>query len=291
MPDARGSAADEQERYKGFWADVGVNFPDLGRARSTVQYRNDEIELFRTYMPRPWAGQRVFKTDLWDEAKNTRILTWAGGREARTFGVDISPAIVADARRNFDELGLVLHGVQGDVRTLPFRDGAFDFVYSMGTVEHFDDTEGALREICRVLRPGGLGVIGVPNRRDPFLRPLLVALMYRLGLYGYGFEKSYSRPVFRRMLQRAGFTVIDETGILFIPGWLRMLDLACHTSRARLLRWCSRLTGALCAPFDHASRRWPYLRRHGYLLATVVMRRDPARMPPGSAAGPVVPEG
>ena len=33
-----------------------------------------------------------------------------------------------------------------------------------------------------------------------------------------------------------------------------------------------RLTGALCAPFDRASRRWPWLRRHGYLLATVADR-------------------
>ena len=53
----------------------------------------------------------------------------------------------------------------------------------MGTVEHFDDTDGALREIFRVTRPGGVAVIGVPNRRDPFLRPLLVALLYRIGLY------------------------------------------------------------------------------------------------------------
>ena len=262
-------ADDAEQRYRGFWAEVGATFPDLDGARSTTQYREDERWLLRSALP-DLAGCRILKTDLWDEAKNTRILRWAAGEGARAFGVDISPAIVADAGRGFTAAGLRLHGVRGDVRALPFRTGSFDAVYSMGTVEHFDDTEGALREIFRVLRPGGRAIVGVPNRRDPFLRPLLVAALHRLGLYGYGFEKSYSRPVFRRMLERAGFRVTTETGILFIPGWLRMLDLACHT----WLRPLARVTGALCAPFDGACRRWPRLRRHGYLLATVAVRPD-----------------
>ena len=73
------------------------------------------------------------------------------------------------------------------------------------------------------------------------------------------------------MLQRAGFTVVAETAILFIPGWLRMLDLACHS-------WCRPLaavTGALVRPFVFLDRHVPAVRRHGYLLATVVMK--PAR--------------
>ena len=280
--------ADSEARYRGFWTEVGTNFPDLGGARSTAQYRADEEWLLRTYLP-DLAGCRVLKTDLWDEARNTRILRWAAGRGAHAFGVDISGAIVADARAGFAAAGLVLGGVRGDVRTLPFRSGSFDAIYSMGTVEHFDDTDGALREIFRVLRPGGRAVIGVPNRRDPFLRPALVAALYHLGLYDYGFEKSYARPVFRRMLERAGFTVTAETGILFIPGWLRMLDLACHS----WLRPLARLTGALCAPFDRASRRWPWLRRHGYLLATVAVRpATPAEEPAGAlAAEPPAGEG
>ena len=261
--------AGERKRYLDFWARVGASFPDLGGARSTVQYREDERWLLDTHVPR-FAGCRILKTDLWDEVKNTRILRWAAARGAKTFGVDIAPTTVVNAQRSFVAAGLRLQGVRGDVRTLPFRTGAFDVVYSMGTVEHFDDTDGAIREIFRVLRPGGQAIIGVPNRRDPFLRPLLVVLLDAVGLYGYGFEKSYARPVFRQMLERAGFRVTAETGILFIPGWLRMLDLACHT----WLRPLSPVTGALCAPFDWASRRWPGLRRHGYLLATVAVRPE-----------------
>jgi len=254
-----------RSKYKSFWDEVGEEFPDLGTARSTADYRLDEERLLRDYLA-PLAGISIFKTDLWDEVKNTRILRWAADQGADCYGIDISLPIVRQAHAGFDRRAL--HAPLSDVRHLPFRDGCFDAIYSMGTVEHFDETELALAEIFRVLRPGGRAVIGVPNRWDPFLRPLMVAVMYRLGLYGYGFEKSYTRKEFRQMLETAGFEVVAEDGILFIPGWLRILDLACNTWWPPL----SRVTGALAAFFGRLARRFPRLHRHGYLLATVGVR-------------------
>jgi SAM-dependent methyltransferase len=252
-------------RYKNFWDGVGDNFPDLGQARSTADYRLDEQRLFRDHLA-PLEGSRIFKTDLWDEVKNTRILRWAADQDACCYGVDISLPIVRQAHEGFGTRRL--RAPVSDVRHLPFREGSFDAIYSMGTVEHFDETDAALSEIFRVLRPGGRAVIGVPNRWDPFLRPLMVAILYRLGLYGYGFEKSYSRKGLRRMMARAGFEVVAEDGILFIPGWLRILDLACHT----WFRPASRITGALSAFFGRLARRYPWLHRHGYLIAAVGRR-------------------
>ena len=274
-PERPPAAPDEAQAYRAFWADVGATFPDLHGARSTTQYREDEEALLRAHLA-PLAGLRLLKTDLWDEARNTRILRWAAEAGSHAFGVDLSPGIAWGARQAFERRGLILRGVLSDVRALPFQSESFDAIYSMGTVEHFADTEGAIRECFRVLRPGGRAIIGVPNRWDPFLRPLLVVLLYRLGLYGYGYEKSYSRRTFRRILTRAGFQVTAETGILFLPGWLRMLDLACHTWARPL----SRLTGLAVAPFQHLSQRVPWLRRHGYLLATVVVRPEAAAASP-----------
>ena len=194
------------DRYRDFWTDVGAHFPDLGGARSTAQYLEDEQWLFRRYLS-PLNGRRILKTDLWDEAKNTRILCWAAEAGAKTFGVDISPPTVARARRHFGDRNLSLNGLVSDVRSLPFPAASFDAVYSMGTIEHFAESETALQEIFRVLRPGGLAIIGVPNRWDPFLRPLLVTLLYRVGLYGYGYEKSYSRRALRNMVERTGLGV------------------------------------------------------------------------------------
>lgn len=254
--------------YKTFWADVGDNFPDLGPARSTEFYRRDEQRLFLDYLP-DMTGLRVMKTDLWDEAKNTRILRWAAKQGVEAYGVDISPPIVADARRNFGDLKL--RAPVSDCRWLPFREGSFDAIYSMGTIEHFLESEEAVREMFRVLRPGGRVILGVPNRWDPFLRPLMVAVMYRLGLYDYGYEKSFSKKALRRMMEAEGFFVTDESGILFIPGWLRILDLVCNTW-ARPLRG---LTGSASAFFAWLARKFPVLHRHGYLIASVGVKPEP----------------
>src|SRR5450759_306800 len=113
----------------------------------------------------------------------------------------------------------------------------------------------------------------VSVRYDPFLRPLFAMMLQAVGLYGYGYEKSYSRRALRHMLEKAGLVVVAETAILFIPGWLRMLDLACHA-------WCRPLavvTGALVRPFVFLDRHVPAVRRHGYLLATVVTKPERAR--------------
>ncbi len=182
---------------------MGDQFPDLGQARSTADYRLDEQRLFRDHLA-PLEGTRIFKTDLWDEVKNTRILRWAADQGSRCYGSTSRYRSCARPTRVSRDRDL--RAPIADIRQLPFRDGSFDAIYSMGTVEHFDETEQAIGEIFRVLRPGGRAVIGVPNRWDPFLRPLMVAIMYRVGLYGYGFEKSYSR---RGLRENAG------------EGWIR----------------------------------------------------------------------
>lgn len=264
--DAALVATTRGRRYRHFWTAVGQRFPDLDGAASTRFYADNERRLLAEHLP-PLAGLRILKTDLWDEAKNTRILTWASEHGARAYGIDISEPIVGQARRQ--PRGETLRCVLADVRDLPFREASFDAVYSMGTVEHFDATERAVEEMARVLAPGGRLIVGVPNRHDPFLRPLLAAMLQAVGLYAYGYEKSYSRRALRAMVERTGLTVVAETAILFIPGWLRMLDLACHA-------WCRPLTTVTAAcvwPFVVLDRYVPSVRRHGYLLATVAVKR------------------
>ena len=248
-----------------FWDDVGANFPSLKGAVSTAYYFACERWLFETYLPKI-RDLVVFKTDLWDEAKNTEILRWAADEGARPMGIDVSIDVVREAGK---VLGAHRPGfVVGDVRAIPFRDGVVDAVYSMGTIEHFEEYAQAVREIFRVLKPGGTAIVGVPNKLDPFLRPFMVQIMNATGLYGYGMEKSFTPGALQRLLESAGFRVTARTGILFIPGWLRMLELWLFTRR-------SRLAGATTVPihlFAWLYRRVPAVRRHGYLTVCVATR-------------------
>jgi hypothetical protein len=70
------------------------------------------------------------------------------------------------------------------------------------------------------------------------------------------------------MLEEAGFNVTAETAILFVPGWLRMADLAFQSYLPPLRR----LSALALRPFVWADRRFPLVRAHGYLLASVGVR-------------------
>jgi SAM-dependent methyltransferase len=273
---------DRPGAYLGFWNDVGRAFPSLTGAPSTRFYFANEVRLLTAQVPE-LSRCRLLKTDLWDEVKNTRILQWAAGQGAQVYGIDISSSIVRQARGAFD--GRPVGVAQADVRLVPFADASFDAVYSMGTIEHFPESAQAVKEFARVLRPGGRLILGVPNLHDPFLRPMLVWLLQRLKLYGYGAERAFSRRQLRTMIEAAGLRVEAETGILFLPGWLRMLDLWCYT-RTPSLTW---LIKPWIAAFESLDRRFPALCRHGYLIASVGIKPDassPSRPITRSADGP-----
>ncbi len=73
-------------------------------------------------------------------------------------GVDIEGHLLDEARGRLRHAGVPVTLVRADVRSLPLPDGAFDLVIDFGTCYHVARPESALREIARVLAPGGLFV-------------------------------------------------------------------------------------------------------------------------------------
>jgi ubiquinone/menaquinone biosynthesis C-methylase UbiE len=78
---------------------------------------------------------------------------------ARIAGVDYNPVRLARARQADDQASLQ----HATLYALPYVDGSFDVVLCNHVIEHVPDVATALRELVRVLRPGGLLIMGTPN--------------------------------------------------------------------------------------------------------------------------------
>lgn len=168
------------------------------------------------------------------------------------------------------------------VEALPLRDGSVDAYWSGGVVEHLEEgPEDALAEAHRVLKPGGMLLISVPElntlRRLRFRRGAGVfydekgarAFAYRRvqghcqdrpPAEGLRFsEYIYDDAVFTRLLKDAGFQVLYTKSCLVEHGlmelaWFRLLVAALRRARRRLLPCHSNGSAAsVNAPSNRAS--------------------------------------
>jgi ubiquinone/menaquinone biosynthesis C-methylase UbiE len=99
------------------------------------------------------------------------------GFARRGIVTDISSGMVQQALTTASLLGHHVAGAVADAEQLPFADGSVDAVVAHATIHHLPDVDRALREIVRVLRPGGRFVIaGEPTRQgDRIARRLSTA--------------------------------------------------------------------------------------------------------------------
>lgn len=137
---------------------------------------------------------------------------------AKVYGVDFSAAALRIARQKVNHHNphasrIAL--IQGDAHHLPFADAAFDFIISCETIEHLTDPFGALQEMARVCKPGGLLYLTTPNylnlmglyliydallkkdRRSPATQPL---------------DRRWLFPQVRRIVKRSGWKIVKSNG-------------------------------------------------------------------------------
>lgn len=83
---------------------------------------------------------------------------------ARYLGVDLSPSAVSLARRRFELEKLPGRIEEASITELPVTAASQDLVYSSGVIHHIPDTEHAVAEMHRVLRPGGRALVMIYHR-------------------------------------------------------------------------------------------------------------------------------
>ena len=88
-------------------------------------------------------------------------------------------AALSITQRRFQLGGLEGRFIQGDAEDLPFADGSLDLVYSHGVLHHTTNTPRTIREVHRVLAPGGRAVIMLYHR-DSFNYQVNLRVVRRL---------------------------------------------------------------------------------------------------------------
>jgi|SRR5580704_14421574 len=120
----------------------------------------------------------------------------------RITGLDISRTFVDIARRNAADARVEVDFQQGNVARMPFESGRFDFLLCRAAFKNFAEPVLALREMHRVLAPGGKAVI-IDLRRDTSLDSIRKAVSQMgLGLV----NRAITKIIFRTVLLKRAYT-------------------------------------------------------------------------------------
>lgn len=184
-------------------------------------------------------GQNIRPVTMLDVATGTGDLAIEALKlgPRKVTGIDISTKMLEEGRRKITRMGLEekIELIRGDSQAIGFSEGTFDVTMSAFGVRNFEDTVAGLREMLRVLRPGGMIMV------LEFSRPSGFPLKQIYGLY------------FRKLLPRIGRSVSGDPGaytylpdsVMSFPDNERFLELMLYAGFTGVKQ--TRLTGGIAS--------------------------------------------
>lgn len=130
------------------------------------------------------------------------------GKKVINMGLDLDPKEIAKARQR----EVYQETVVGDAQALPFKSDLFKTVVSNSFLEHVPQVDKALKEVCRVLKPGGEFVFTVPNlaeRKHWFWAKVFGNFYLKLSDRLMHHFLFYNQKTWEKKLTLAGFKVIS----------------------------------------------------------------------------------
>jgi SAM-dependent methyltransferase len=141
--------------------------------------------------------------------------------DCRLFGIDADPERLSRASRAVGDKAQV---AVATIEALPFPAGSFDRIVLAEVLEHISDDLRGLRDVARVLKPGGLLAITVPNCDYPFwwdpvnrCREQVGLQPIRAGMFGgiwTNHKRLYSRREILDLVTRAELKIEDARGLV-----------------------------------------------------------------------------
>ncbi len=163
---------------------------------------------------------------------NGIMLPFLSGRYRRVVGLDRYTKAAQRMRTSLD-LGSVSLAV-ADGMKLPFKDGSFYGILALSALEHFEDLDGIVKEMARVIRPGGFVLYLSPTENR----------FYRLGRRLFGYVKPqdhhHSGAEVEKALQRHFNPDVWRSLPAFMPPWLAVYRLGRMRKSAGLIRVLNR---------------------------------------------------
>lgn len=134
-------------------------------------------------------------------------------------GLDISHTMVKIAAMKAEEAGVKVRFTQGSASDVPFPAGTFDFLLCRAAFKNFAQPVRALQEMCRVLKPGGQGLIidlkrnasprAVSRYVDGMGLSAMNRILTKMAFKGTLIKSAYTREEFQQMLAQANFSSVD----------------------------------------------------------------------------------
>jgi glycosyltransferase involved in cell wall biosynthesis/ubiquinone/menaquinone biosynthesis C-methylase UbiE len=168
---ARVESKDSQVAVRRWWAENPMTYDWRGEIPYEFGSADYLAEVERRFLAETWfaqtlgarpfaslipydhlAGKDVLEVGC-GTGVHTRLIAEAG---ARVTAIDLTPTAVELTKRRLELAGQTATVLEADAESMPFADRSFDFVWSWGVVHHSTNTERAIAETARVLRPDGL---------------------------------------------------------------------------------------------------------------------------------------
>ena len=152
-----------------------------------------------------------------------RVLKPVLDRGGKAVGCDISGRMLGHAKMHLEKNGYSPILTRGDGTQLPFKNGAFDIVYSLLVLQHLskENGRGVLAEISRVLKDGGTAHVRVPGRFAP--ENLLFSFLQFVSIHFFGVNDPIRMRFYRigeiKKICRDHFSECEITAHEFRPPW------------------------------------------------------------------------